>query len=332
MSSNEELISAKENYLQTLTNQYKALYQQLSGNLSEADKVSIKEQIDHKQEEIQKVSAEIDALRQTGAPGNKAYRAYSLQWEEHFPKINFSRSKKIIDDVFKPFEDQRGAALFLLQQNRSMRGDLCIQHIKSVLQSLGTWQAPATFEFMPHRPTNPSDFLKSLASRFEIQSIAEDPTLMEVIRGICQSLQSGNVLLIQVEVYCVDPRDNFLVWFIQQFWQPLINEVAVLDQERPLIRVVSVISVGNIVPRECLPAELCCTTKKFHPQKLLELPLQKWTEKEICTWLFKFSNLTAVGLKRSDIETMAKNIYLVSEGRPSEVYSELMHVMTQKVS
>lgn len=240
-----------------------------------------------------------------------------------------SPDQKIIDGVFKPFEEQRGAALFLLQQSRSMHGDLCIQHIKSVLQSLGTWTPPIEFEFLPYRPTNPSDFLNDLAGKFEIKSAVGSPTPTEITEGICQSLQNGNVLLIQLGIYSINLGDNFLTWFIQQFWEQLINQLERLDQERPLIRVVSVISVGNIVPRECLPEALCCTLQRFDARKLLELPLQKWTEKEICLWLLKFSNL---GLGRSEIEMMAKNIYRVSQGRPSEVYGELMQVMTQKVS
>ncbi|NET60202.1 MAG: hypothetical protein F6K47_29895 [Symploca sp. SIO2E6] len=150
-----------------------------------------------------------------------------------------------------------------------------------------------------------------------------------IIEKICNSLYCGQILFIYVELYSPDVEDTFLVWFIKQLWNPLISRLLEqLSNQDPSIRVLAVIAVDGQVPEDCLPQDLYCGCRPedFDSTKILEIPLETWTEEEIRNWLFNFSGLTdpKIGLSISEINRMAKSIFAASYGGlPARVYDEL---------
>lgn len=337
MSSNEEQIRIKKKYQQELINRYEALYAQMARTIQEADKRAIQNSINDLDIEIAQLGNEIKKIGTSDAKYNDVYRGYSIDWEEKLPQINFSKSKSIIKYIFDQFEKQQEEqALFLLQRNSSMGGDLCIKHIKSLLQKMGTWYPPCEHGFPPHQQANPIDFLNTLASKFTVEPIENNVQTYTrtVVHKICDALRSGNIFLIQVEIYSLNPQDTFLKWFVNEFWNELVQRVSIHRGNHPFIRLVSVIAVRGMVPQFCLQPSWCCTKQRFDGKKILELPLQFWTEVEICNWLWRFSGLDAphIGRTRSEIEQMARVIYEVSEGKPSDVCNELMEALRKAMT
>jgi hypothetical protein len=337
MSGNEERIRIQENHKKELMKRYESLYGDKAKALSDADKRTIQLKIDDLNQEIEELETEIKKLRTSKLEIGENFRGYSLEWEERLPEINFSKSKKIIRAIFDRFEDhQDGQAVFLLQRSRSMGGDLCIKHIRTLLQRMGTWYPPCEYGFPPHQQTNPIDFLNALASQFDaepVKSITQH-AIQEIVRKVCHPLRSGNVLLIHIEIYSLEIQDSFLEWFVNVFWNALVQQISIHRQDHPLIKLVAVIAVRGVVPKSHLHSALCCNKQKFDGRKILELPLEKWKETEICHWLWKFSGLDAphIGRTRSEIEQIAKTIYTVSEGKPSDVRHELMEALRKEMT
>jgi hypothetical protein len=180
------------------------------------------------------------------------------------------------------------------------------------------------------------DFLYAVAQRFDVQmSQNPEPQIVtELIKKIYGSLCGGNVFLIQIEIPYLDAKSTFLDWFVHQFWRPLVRQLPMVRITSPLVKVFAVITVRGNVDKACLPEDLCCPKQQFHSEKVSKLPLQKWTEEDICNWLVKFSGLMSLakGLTHPEIEQIARAIYQVSNGRPIDVYHELMKTMTHKVS
>ena len=334
-SINEKRIRKKKEHLKVLLQQWELASNQLIATLNQSEKPSIQKTIDDLEKEIDELDNKIKKLQLSSFQGDtdKVYSNHSRNWEEKFPKIDFKNTNKILKSTLDKFEDQEGAALFLLQNSRSMGGHWCIKNIKSQLQGIGKWYSPCEFEFLSHQEANPSDFLNYLAQKFAVQPCDQIPTYTErIINNICESLCNGNILFIQIDIYDLNSQDTFLDWFVQQFWCTLLRRLPEISKKHPSIRFVAVLSIRGSIPKDFLLSDLCCKNYNFDSKKFLELPLKKWTNEEIKNWLFKFSGLTAIGVTLQEIERMAENIHRVTKGKPDEVYKELMEAMSKRVS
>ena len=335
-SNNEKLIAPKKQYLKELYEKYNSAYAQLGQTLNYTDKVSLNKTIESLENEIQQVQDKIKKLQSClfQADNREFYKSCSKNWEDKFPKIDFHQTNRIFKATLGKFKNKEGAALFLLQNSRSMGGDWCIKNIKYQLQDMGNWYSPCEFEFLPCQKADPIDFLNYLAEKFSAQSCDEITTYTnKIINKICDSLRSGNILFIQIDICDFTSQDTFLDWFVQQFWCKLLEKLPEITQKYPLIRFVAVLSVCGSMPQDFLLSDLCCKSNKFDSKKILDLPLKRWTEEEINNWLFNFSGLTAtnIGVTTEEIKRMAYNIHQATKGTPDAVYNQLMKAMSDRV-
>ncbi len=114
---------------------------------------------------------------------------------------------------------------------------------------------------------------------------------IKVVDKIYEALERRHVFLIAITLEQVRPQDQFLDWFVNQFWRVILNKLSEIKQERPLIRIIGVISVEAKVAKPQIPRHLCCSVKQFDPEKMVELPLKTWNTEQICTWLEAYSTL-----------------------------------------
>jgi hypothetical protein len=305
--------------------QYLRANRQLSTTLNDSDKPILEKQILKLDQEMEEFDIQIAKLKQS-SNGENSYREASRCWEDKLPQINFSKSKSVIARVLDRFETQgEGEAIFLLQRSSTMKGDLCIQHIKSSLQKMGEWRPPFEYSFQ-YDPFDRKTFVNALADKFSTQSTTESSPshTQEVINKICESLVGGNVLFFQIEVPCVDNQDGCLEWFVNNFWNELITKIEQRRSNHPFIKVVGVIAIRDIVPKNTLAGSMFCTQRDFDGRKILDLPLEKWSQPEINKWLWKYSGLSRSGYEKNRIENIATRIYNLTRGEPDRVYSQLM--------
>lgn len=339
MSENDAKIAVLENEKRALYQQWLAADNQRKSTLNDADKPVLQKQMEGFESQIQEVEDRIRELRLQQSSGSDLhiYREYSQVWEEKLPQLNFTESKKIIKNIFDRFENQKEEqALFLLQKKDTMRGDLCIQHIKALLQSMdmGDWYPPFEYTFPRHQPLNQVALLSALANRFGVDSPSNNVQYYtsSILEKICKSFTGGNVFLLYIEL-SVATGDSFLEWFVFDFWQALITQLDLHRNNHPFIKVIGIIATRNLIPRTCLSTELCCTKQKFDGKKILELPLKNWSEKEIHDWLWKHSKLSGLGYERTHMKTMAETIYADSDnGKPSEACNQLWEALKQSLN
>lgn len=336
MTEFESRIEVLENQKKELMGQYAILISQQTNALSDIDKRKLQNQIDELEKEIENLENKIRQLKPVNKDDHQPYRSYHNVWEDKLPQLNFKKSKRIIQDIFSRLEDGgEEQALFLLQRSRTMRGDLCIKHIKLLLQSMdiGDWYPPFEYSFLRHQPSSPEVFLNALASRFSVESLQADSSklITLILDKVCKSLVAGNVFLLLVE-FSLRPNDAFLGWFVNEFWCPLVKHLNVHRDEHPFIKVVGVLAVRNEISKTCLPIDLCCKKQKFDSRKILELPLENWSDREIHEWLSKHSKLSELGYGQTQLKTMAETIYAESEkGKPLSAYDSLMETLKQSV-
>jgi hypothetical protein len=341
-NDNQSILSVKQKYREFLLKQYAAAYNQRSSTLDQSQHPIIDGTIQRLQNEIEMIESEIKILQDNFSNidvgiKSKVYRGSFDSWEDNLHRIDFSKATKSLNTVCQRIEDKEGAALFLLKNSTAMGGKWCVKKIVNHLQNIGNWYPPIEFSFSPRPVINHTDFLYDIANKFGVQidQSNEQQIINELIDKIYLALMGGgNIFMIQVDIPCLDAKSTFLDWFVNHFWNPLIQHMPRISQQSPLVKIFAVITVRGTVAKQCLPEILICKNPSFTGDKILEISLQKWTEKDICQWLISFSGLMlpAVGMTRSDIESMAQSIHQVTGGQPLHVYGELMNTMTSKVS
>lgn len=336
MDVNQILIQSKETHLQGLVKKYQAAYAQKNKTNSDVDQVSLDETIHQLEAEMQTVQAEIAQLRKNQQSSAQNYRQATRAWQDDLHKINYAKVTSLLNTVFSQLQRQEGSALFVMRNSRSMGGEWCMRKVKQQISSeLGTLVAPCNISFAPHQTAKPVAFLNSLAERFPIDPVATPTNLTSaidrMIDRIFQSLVSGNILLMEINLHALNPQNNFLEWFVNTFWLALVSRLSSISRQKRKIRLLAIVSVRGSIPRDCLPTTLCCKKTNFSGSKILELPLQKWTKDEICNWLFDFSGLTQQTdqLTDDDIAQIAQTIHDSTDGVPKDVYDELMETMQQ---
>jgi len=333
MDSKQEILLIKEKYRAGLVKQYAGAYDDLNTNLDQSQRPVIEERIRQVAAKIKEVEEEIRALKLASADESQVlqsqvYRESFNSWEDNLHRIDFSKVNKSLRSIYDRLDGKSGSALFLLQNSNAMGGKWGIKAIRDRLQDLGKdWYPPLEYAFPLHRSIHQADFLSEVAQKFNYQMSGdtEQKIITDLIEKIYGALYGGQVFLIQIEIPQLDAKSTFLDWFVNQFWCPLVRRLPTVSQTSPLVKIFAVVTVRGSVNKTCLSDELICPNRQFDGEKILNLPLQKWTEADICNWLVSFSGLMspAIGMTKPEVENMARSIYQVSEGRPSDVYHEL---------
>jgi len=333
---NGQRIREKQQTLAVLLQQYKASEAQKRSALSDADKITIDIKGQQIWTAIEKTQAEIEVLQAaTQKMSARGYRQVSRSWEENLHKINFSEVEALLSPILVDLKRTEGSALFLLERSSDMGGRWCAQKIRYQIESnLGILSPPCEIGFTNYQRADSVEFLNKMAEHFavDIQPSAENigDCIQALLDKIVHSLISGQTFLIEVNLFALAPQDNFLEWFVNDFWRALISRLPAVAADKRMVRLMAIISVAGSIPEPCLPGRICCESTAISDGKMLNLPLRTWTESEICDWLFNFSGLTAhlAHLPGLDIEQMAKNIHSVTVGEPKKVHDELLTTMT----
>jgi hypothetical protein len=120
-----------------------------------------------------------------------------------------------------------------------------------------------------------------------------------------------------------------LPWFVENFWCPLVRQLPDTALKAPLVRIMFIIVANAAVAPEVLAPELRCTKEGFDSTKALELPLERWEERDIWTWLITYSGLRA-SLTPEQIKVTANYLYASSDnGSPNLVYRHLMQILSE---
>jgi hypothetical protein len=240
----------------------------------------------------------------------RSLRQLDSEWKDRLPEIDYRKARKIAGHVHeKRFEQNFGAASFLIQNSDEMEGDLCVELLRQKFKINWSTLRHHRLEFHDETQINAAALVAGLKRWLGLDRSAEnlDREIEMINREICGQLRNSSVIF--VELYFGESLAHcreFLHWALTAFWRPLVAEArnAALNYF-PIHTILVVRSAGVVYQRRQSPAFLC-SEKQFDPHKLLDLPLQGWTEQEIGMWLRKCEGLD---LDNEAIGRMAQRIY-----------------------
>jgi hypothetical protein len=249
-------------------------------------------------------------------------------------KVDFTQARNIASQLKTVFESEDGGSTILvLQKTSKQMGYNCLDemlstifeheiqdiHIQNKIASLckvykADLASSASEGFALgclkllsgyNGPMNSSDDVLNLGRTFR--------------KSLCDSLRSGDRVLILVKDWHYVEPEKFLVWFVEDFWKPLLDEVkkSVLP-EYGCIKIVAVLASGGAIRSDCLSNIKLCSLDSFHPHHVIDVPLPDWTVEDIQKW---FMDVQKLG--RNESFRLAQQFYADSDGTPQTVCSML---------
>ncbi|MEM6866801.1 MAG: hypothetical protein AAF528_00255 [Cyanobacteria bacterium P01_C01_bin.121] len=253
--------------------------------------------------------------------------------EKTLQKLDFVQAKKTAGLIRDKLSQDGGAVLFFLQKTRKQMGRFCIEEVLNVIlgdqiidgKVVGAYRRYSVDLDSAISQLNEAEFLIRLASYFKIEESEDLAALSQQLREkICISIDEGTTIFLEIKSLdeLVEQAD-FLKWFIQDFWQPLIDDVAAVSQKYKSKFIVALIADSQIL-LEC-STEYFCKPEDIDCYKFLELPLPDWSVDDIYDWLITFRTVYPKlrSKNNQDLKRIATKIHRASEGTPQNVCANL---------
>jgi hypothetical protein len=250
-----------------------------------------------------------------------------LKMDETLRYIDFEKALETFQKIQSQFNKDGDVALFFMEERLIKQGDLCLQRLRDDL-------TPNTSDFyrkhFRHCPViytsgDLEGVMQGIANFFEIKE--KEVTIDLLIQKIGDSLQNNSVLFIEINCDITESSEiePLIPWFINNFWQPLRTKITELIKDYDGIKVVAII-ISDILLNPQLSTEklsrYCCDDfhNCFDRDKLIQIPLENWTEEDISNWLIDYVNPS---LKKPERNFIAHKIYIQTQGLPTAFYVAL---------
>ena len=326
----KKLIEIKQKYLGDLYKQIGAAHVRLA-QVTGAEAVRVQTEIDDLDSKIKKTNEELNKLENPVINSNPN-RNY-LQIEEKLHNLDFTRPKKTFYKIVNFTNKHNAAPPFLLHESYLKAGDLYISAIKNYLDNVET---EGELKYYPiiltdDKPIDEYGFLDGLAAHLNITPIPEinkqPEYIQQIIKKICQSVRGGTTIFIEFQSpYKILNPDNFLIWFIDKFWQKLLVCLPQITKNYANVKFITILCFHKKLPRQCLSLSCYCNDKNPDRQKIIKIPLSKWKQSDIERWLE-----SSVGLTISKSQSLAENIYDITEGIPNAVINWIRDNLSQLI-
>lgn len=318
--------------LATLTEQYITISNQLDAELDASNRLVLRQKLEGVEAEIKQAETELDGIelnedkktprRQTRKQSQKGggNRSTRRRWKTHLRRLNFREVVEITEELLLN-RSENSAALFLISNNHLMGGPWCVERIKELLE-LDTSDLNSYEIECVGRQFSEMTILQSLGVYLNIKNLPDDreQAAQKLIKKLRGSVRSGSVRILEIHGWqFIHDFSEILVRFIRDFWIPLTKQLIELEGQFRKVRFVTIVIANAPLHEDALPANLLCTRLDFQPEKILELPLQNWTLREIEEWLETYLRLST-----EEITKLGEKLYNTSNsGLPLLVHDEL---------
>ena len=319
-SSNKRLQLILENRKNQINEELGAAYRQKGYPINEVERKRTDSLINDLQVELQNIENELSKLHKNINQGDL---------QNNILQIDFNEAVEIINKFINQSNNEKNAALFLIQNTAKNAGEKCVARFREELR-------PKTrnFEHIPIRclpsTTTKKALLDLLAGYFGPPQNLEDLAYyaQTIIEKICDRVQTGSIMFIELNCWSnLKPEEEILPWFITNFWQPLLElspSILTAKDCRRVRFIVMITSINNILVNFPVLNTYCIKDwNDFNKNKVFDLQLQQsWSKEEIENWLDSYS-----GLKGQEISNLAQTIYSATDGNPALICHQLIEEM-----
>ena len=154
--------------------------------------------------------------------------------------------------------------------------------------------------------------------------------VQRVIQTLHGAVVTGQILCLEIRVKEVS--EDFLRWFREEFWQPLVES---LRHPPRGIRVIVLLTTEADLPKERMRGEWRCNSTQFDCYKYYEIELPMWDQPDIENWMNIYLNgsLHQRHLPVQNTPALAQQVYDDSDkGVPIQAHNLILgDLLTQVV-
>ena len=311
--------------LSQLEEELAAIEADLASAPREVDRLRLEKEVEKTLNKIDKVEGQLVKLDSENSDPNVRDRSL----EKILQKIDFVKAKGTASLIKEKLNQDGGSVLFFIQKSKKQMGHYCVEEVINVImadqiidgQVIGAYRRYSIDLGSAISQYDECEFLIRLASYFNIEKVKEITALSQQLRHkIRDSIDKGTTIFLEIKSLddLLEKRE-FLEWFIEEFWKPLIDEVMTVSKKYKSKFIVALIADSQIMS-DCSPDHFC-DSNSFDCYKMLELPLPNWTIDDIQDWLIRFRTLSSGMTEKTNAELkkVAKDIHRGSEGTPESV-------------
>jgi len=267
---------------------------------------------------IDSLNNEIERRRRRSPDPSVSERA----WQEELPQIDFKAAVEVFKAVLGKMPRDGGAALFLMQDGVASAASLCVKRmIAEIRRPVGLTLPPRFSGAIP----SPRELMQKLAGYLNLAPDLDDEALAAaVVRTIVDSLMPGRIVLLDLECRSAANAAEFLGWFLEKFWCPLVQALPGRGESARYAQVLAVITYNVPMDTRLLKADWLCPSDNFHSQRFVHVPLEPaWKPGDISDWLYQYTEAPrCAGI--DNIDTVAESIYeMCRQGVPAMVLHEI---------
>ncbi|MGI0486437.1 hypothetical protein ACN4EK_13435 [Pantanalinema rosaneae CENA516] len=241
--------------------------------------------------------------------------------KQNLPLLDFNSAKKKFEQLICEFDvdEQGGSAVFLIQKSQAMLGEICLQGIQDTIRvKPGETLKPYRLEFFPGVTWDEKEILRALGKQLgKFEEVTDiDRYAQEIRKILIGALRGYTTLFIELhgwDILTEQQQKRLLHWFLEDFWKHLVAERDRIAEDYDNVRCIAAIVVaGELEPDLQQLPYFQCTSENWQGEiKIIELPLENWTTKDIEEWLKKCPKLS-----KKDSKAMAERIYRITKGLP----------------
>jgi Caspase domain len=248
-----------------------------------------------------------------------------LKLEPNLYQIDYHTAKDEIDTIVGRLRRGSGAALFLLQNEKRVRGDLCLRYLENRLKDeLGVQKREYPIGALDMGGGEVEAFTCKLAEHLELDVHRQQSDLLNIlVDEICQQAIDSSYCIISVRIKGGEQPSPFLKWFLGCFWGVLVDRLEKIQQDGESATVVGILSTDEYLAEQQV-SEISYVNGSENCKKFLDLPIFPWTEKDISKWLQAYATPT---LTRDECVRIADAVYQDTEGIPEDTWIKLEEII-----
>jgi len=224
---------------------------------------------------------------------------FSKLWENKLSEIDFQDAKTLIrlikENYLSGFD--RRYSILLLDNAIAMGGELLLRWLENYLiTSCKDWLEPFVCDFEGNPPSQDT-FISKLSGVYEPDA---GGNIEKILVKLKSKLRVGDYFLIKIIIQRNDGLSEFLLWFVQVFWQQFTQ---MLNGDCAVVAAIFIDDEFNDISS----SEIFCEAE-LNEQKIKRLPVQNWTQKDVLVWLRDHSGLGIRGCsltKFSDVAALS---------------------------
>ncbi|NJM48849.1 MAG: hypothetical protein HC860_23980 [Alkalinema sp. RU_4_3] len=245
--------------------------------------------------------------------------------EPNLYQIDYHDARERIDAIVGRLRrDSTGPALFLLQNEKQVRGDLCLRYLRNCLEGLGAERREYEIGALDMGGDYVETFSHKLADYLEVDCRSEG-LIADVVNKLCENALNYSYCILSIQIKQEDEQNPFLDWFLNEFWSPLSDRLEQMQQQGEEVIIVGILSTDRYLAEEQL-GQTFCRDVGGSDRKFFDLPISAWTEKDIKQWLRGYARPT---LSLGECTGIADKVFQDTGGIPIDAWPAIQDIIQQ---